>query len=455
MNGPRTRRDFLRLAAGAATVAATGAACNSGSDKPKASTAAKAGAEGDRILRIAMWSHFIPSYDAWFDEEYTRRWGEKHDLEVVVDHIPYAELGARAGAEVAAERGHDIFAFITPPPIFEDEVIDHREIVEEVEAKLGKLAPVVERNVLNPKTGKYFGFGEYWAPNPVHYRVDLWDRAEPGLKPGTWDDVLRAAPKLKAMGYPVGIGMSPDDDSNFSLSSLLAAYGSRIQDEEGGVAINSPATVEAVKMGTAIYRAGMTDEVFFWESSSNNRLLATGRGSLILNAISAVRDAEDQDRDLAGKIALAPAPAGPVARLGAHSVVNIHVIWRFSKNQEAAKQFLVDLALDYREAFLRSRFYNLPAFPRAVPDLTELVAKDDKAQPSGKYALLADAEKWSTNIGHPSHANAATDEVFNQSVIPKMFAAAARGEMSAEEAVRTAEARMKPIFEKWREKGKI
>jgi multiple sugar transport system substrate-binding protein len=36
-----------------------------------------------------------------------------------------------------------------------------------------------------------------------------------------------------------------------------------------------------------------------------------------------------------------------------------------------------------------------------------------------------------------------------------MFAAAARGEMSAEEAVAGAEAQMKPIFEKWRERGKI
>jgi multiple sugar transport system substrate-binding protein len=454
MERPSTRRDFLRLAGGAAA-AVMAVGCNSGSDKPKSSNAAEASAGGDRTLRIALWSHFIPGYDAWFDEEYTRRWGERHDVDVVVDHIPYAELGARAEAEVAAKSGHDIFGFITPPPVFEDEVIDHREIVEEVEAKLGKMSPLVERNVLNLKTGKYFGFAEYWAPNPAHYRVDLWNQVQPGLGPKTWDDILRAAPKLKAMGYPVGIGMSPDDDSSFSLFSLLAAYGSRIQNEDGGVAINSPATVEAVKMGAAIYRAGMTDEIFLWESSSNNRLLATGRGSLIFNAISAIRAAEDQDQELAGNVALAAAPAGPAARLGAHSVVNVYVIWRFARNREAAQQFLADLALDYREHFLRSRFYNLPAFPKSVPDLAELVTNDEKVRPAGKYALLADAEKWSTNIGHPGHANAATDEVFFQFIVPKMFAAAARGEMSAEEAVRAAETQMKPIFDKWREKGKI
>jgi multiple sugar transport system substrate-binding protein len=87
--------------------------------------------------------------------------------------------------------------------------------------------------------------------------------------------------------------------------------------------------------------------------------------------------------------------------------------------------------------------------------MAQLVAKDDKVQPSGKYALLGDAEKWSTNFGHPGHSNAATDEVFNQFIIPKMFAAAARREMSAEESVRTAEAQIKPIFDKWRERDKI
>ncbi|MDQ1566321.1 MAG: hypothetical protein QOF96_1201 [Actinomycetota bacterium] len=36
-----------------------------------------------------------------------------------------------------------------------------------------------------------------------------------------------------------------------------------------------------------------------------------------------------------------------------------------------------------------------------------------------------------------------------------MFAAAGRGELSAEEAGRAAEAKIKPIFEKWRGQGKI
>ena len=46
-------------------------------------------------------------------------------------------------------------------------------------------------------------------------------------------------------------------------------------------------------------------------------------------------------------------------------------------------------------------------------------------------------------------------EVFNQFLVSNMFATAARGDMTAEEAVAAAEAQIKPIFEKWRERGKI
>jgi multiple sugar transport system substrate-binding protein len=104
---------------------------------------------------------------------------------------------------------------------------------------------------------------------------------------------------------------------------------------------------------------------------------------------------------------------------------------------------------------VRSEFYNLPAFPGGVQDIEGVLASDTAADPKGKYSVLAKAAEWSTNAGHPGHDNAAIDEVVNQYIVPKMFAAAARGDMSAEAAVKAAEAQVKPIFDKWRAQGKI
>jgi multiple sugar transport system substrate-binding protein len=288
----------------------------------------------------------------------------------------------------------------------------------------------------------------------VHYRTDLW--APTRLRPDSWDAVLTAAPTLKAAGHPLGISLSSDVDANYGLVALLASYGASLQDESGNLAINRRATVEAVKLGTALFRAGMTDEVLTWDASgsSNNRSLASGRASMIVNPVSALRAITAQDPSLAERIALLPSPAGPAGRRACYTA-GTYVIWRFSKNQETAKRFLTDLAADYRKAFVESGFYNLPTFPGAVPDLAATVSHDDRSKPADAYALLAHTSDWSTNFGQPGYDNAAIGEIFDQYLVPRMFAAAARGEMTAEESVEAAEARMKPIFDKWRERGKI
>ena len=65
----------------------------------------------EKTLKIVQWSHFVPSYDVWFDK-YAKDWGTAKGVEVTVDHIALADLGTRANAEVAAQQGHDLFQFL-------------------------------------------------------------------------------------------------------------------------------------------------------------------------------------------------------------------------------------------------------------------------------------------------------------------------------------------------------
>ena len=450
---PFSRREFLRLAAGGAAFVATGAACRSGSAKTKASTVPRAPVDEKRVLRLAQWNNYVAGYDRWWDEEYTRRWGERNGIDVVVDHFDINQESVHAEAEVASTRGHDLFHVqVNSAAPLEDHVIDHREIVEEVEAKVGKMPPFIERCILNPRTNKYFGFSDFWIPNPVHYRTDLWGAG--GFQPDNWQDILVAGTRLKPQGHPVGIGMGSDPESNFTLLALMHAFGASIQDENANVVIHRPATVEAVKLGAALYRTALIDDVLNWDIATNNRYLVDGRVSLIINGIAALRAVEAQDPALGGKVALAPTPAGPAGRASPYAV-GIWVIWKFSEHQEAAKRFLVDLALAAREPFVESQYQHVPSFPGAVPDLATLAADDPRSQPPDKCRLLADAASWSTNAGHPGPTNAAIDEIMKTSIISQMFAAAARGERTPEEAVKEAEARIRPIYEKWRERGKI
>jgi multiple sugar transport system substrate-binding protein len=72
-----------------------------------------------------------------------------------------------------------------------------------------------------------------------------------------------------------------------------------------------------------------------------------------------------------------------------------------------------------------------------------------------KLNFLAQARDWTTNIGHPGPSNTAEGEVFNTFIIPNMFARAARGEVSARQAVADAESQINPVFAKWRQQGLV
>src|SRR3984893_19462706 len=85
-----------------------------------------------KTLKILQWSHFVPAYDTWFDGTFAKQWGEKHNTNVVVDHINLTDLNTRAAAEAQAKKGHDIFMFLSPPASYEKQVIDMSHVYQEV-----------------------------------------------------------------------------------------------------------------------------------------------------------------------------------------------------------------------------------------------------------------------------------------------------------------------------------
>lgn len=405
-------------------------------------------------LRILQWNHFVPGYDEWFKNTWIREWGEKNDTRVIVDNVGMSSLRGRARAEVAAQSGHDLVMFLSPPPLFEDHVIDHREIYEECERRYGKPLDIAIKSTRNPRTGKFYGFSDSFVPDPVNYRTDLW--RDVGILPDTWENIRRGARMIRErFGVPAGFGLAPELDTNMALRSLFAAFGASVQDAEGRPVFASPQSVEAMKFVKAIYQESMTDEVFTWDPSSNNRMMLAGRGSVALNAISITRTGENQRIRLHENIGLAPPAAGPVRRIGLYHLLDVYAIWKFARNIEGAKRFLVDFVGQSRRVVEASEFYNLPCFPDTVPELNTMFEQDAKAVPADKYRLFSNATDWTTNVGYPGFANAATDEIFNTWVLSEFAARAARGDITPEEAVQQADGAIHAIFEKWRAAGKV
>ena len=451
---PVSRRELLRRAGvGAAAIGVAG----SGASKAFAFAGPHKHTgrwlSGD--LKILQWVHFVPAYDQWFDNTWIKQWGQKNDVNVTVDHIVNTQLDARAASEVAAQSGHDLFQFLAPPAIYEDQVINHKEIVQEVEKKVGKYGNLGKASTYNPTTKKYFGVSDCYVPDPVVWRHDLWNGV--GEAPTTWEHVRKAAPKLKAAGHPIGIGMSNELDSNMANIAFLMCFGSFIQNEENRLTIKSKQTVDALKFMASIYKTGETDEIFGWNPSSNNNFLYSGKGSMILNAISATRTPEDMSMSFSDNLWIWPIPSGPHGRLGLEHVMGVYVIWKFAKNKPPPRSSSSTSARTTRKRRRpASSTTSRASRARCHSSKIYAAAKADAHKPRGKYTVLTTiAKKYTHNVGYPGTSNAAINEIFTTYLIPQMFAQVAQGKMSAQDAVNAANRQMTGIYRKWKRRKKL
>ncbi len=436
-----TRRDFIKIT-GSGTLSATAGPFFLFPERAQAQ---------QKTLKVLQWSHFVPGFDKWFDGVFAKQWGQRHNTNVSVDHITTREVEARGATEVSARKGHDLFLFQFPPAAQEKQVVDLTDLYQEVERKHGKVIPLGHRSAFNPKTRKYFAFTDSYVPFPGNWRKDLWEQAGYPNGPDTYDDLRAGAKKIRdKSGNPCGIGLSHDNDTSSAVRAILWSFGGSEQDEEGNVTINSKQTVEALKFMRALYQESETPEVFTWDESSNNRAMLAGKISYTMNAISITRAAEKENPEMSKKIWLCPALRGPARRMSPGNVVNYYVIWEFAENKEGAKQFLVDLVDAFGDVFKASEFFNFPCFPSTVPDLQDQLAQDPKASPQDKYKVLGNVLDWTTNVGFPGYATNAINEVASTFVLNNMFARAARGEMSAEDAARAAEKEIQRIFDRWK-----
>src|SRR5262245_51783092 len=426
-------------------------------------------------LKILQWSHFVPAYDKWFDP-WAKAWGAAKGVDVTVDHVSFADVVPRATAEVAAQSGHDVHMFLGLASAFEEHVIDLGDVVSALEKKYGKQVELSHRSTYNPFTKKQFALSDMWVPDPGNYHKKIWTDIGMPEGPVTYEDLVKAAPEIKKkypqMQIPIGVGLSQDIDSNMAVRNMLWCHGASTQDKDSNVTVNSPETLRALEYAKRLYSVGMNQAVLSWNAASNNQAFNAQETSYILNSISAYRTAQDNKLPVLEYYYFVPALKGPTGiQLASEHVMSGYVVWKFSKNQEAGKEFLMALVDASRESMNASKLYNFPSFYGAAADPNTPLAKKIESgaawiakqcnndpfgsKPPDKLSLLAKSQPWSTNLGYPGFANPAEGEIFDTYVITDMFAKAATGALSPKDAMLEASARAKEIYGKWRKKGMV
>jgi multiple sugar transport system substrate-binding protein len=370
-------------------------------------------------LRMLKWSHFVPAYDAWFDD-FAKKWGEKNGVKVRVDHIPHLELPARYAAEFAAGTGHDLIYFVGQilTGQYYRNLIDLSDVADGLSKKYG--AWMEGSKSAGQVAGRWYGIPDFYIAIPVLWRKDLFDSVGMGA-PNTWEDLRKAGRLLKAKGHPTGMQFSHCNDANHNWRALMYSFGVKETDPTGqNIEIDSKEMREALRFAKAMYDEGMTPEVFSWDDASDNRFLASGVASWIHDAISAFRTTEDTNPKVFKDTYCLPEAAGPGGRWNVGEP-NVWAIWKFSKNVPAAKEFIQAISDNQKEAMLASRGYNMPfmrgQYAKPMPGLGN----------DPKLGILQEQDKITAFFGHPGPMSPPAQEVLTTFIIPDIFTRVARG----------------------------
>lgn len=414
-------------------------------------------------LTLTQWSHFVPRYDKWFDQ-YAQDWGKKNGVKVVVQHISLGDIVPTLAAAIAAKRGPTMFETIATPAAFIEGLQNLADVNKAAQEAFGEQSEVCTSQSYLPITNTWYGYCHGWVPDPGDYRVSLWKDAGYPNGPITYDDLYNGGVKIfQKTGIPVGVGMSPEIDSEFYARSLIWSYGGSVFSKCGDVALDSPQVVKAVEFQTKLFKNAETPEVFSWNPASNNQAFVSGQSSYIQNSISFYRTAQQSQPKNAEDTGFSPGLKGPTGEVHQTSHVwFIYVLPKYVTDPNeimAAKKFLLDLTANYSWASYESELYNFPAFSKTVPQLWEHGGWLDQdpwgSVPANKLEVLRDASKWTAWPGYPGDANPAASEVYNTHLLSTMMAEAARGDKTPEQAVKSTAVQIASIVAKWRAKGYV
>ncbi|MDE2148570.1 MAG: extracellular solute-binding protein [Gammaproteobacteria bacterium] len=412
-------------------------------------------------LTITQWSHFVPRYDQWFDR-YAQDWGQANNVKVTVNHINLADLSSSLSSAIAAGKGSTLYEMVAPPPAFIQGLQPLDDVNAAAQAAFGETNPVCAHSSYLPIKKMWYGFCHGWVPDPGDYRIAMWRKAGYPRGPATYDDLYRGGVKVyQAAGVPVGVGMSPEIDSEFFIRSLIWSFGGSIQDARDHVVFDSPQVIAAVEYMARLYKAAETPEVFTWNAASNNQGFVAGSLSYIQNSISFYRTAQEVSPEVAADTGFRPGLKGPGGKaLQTAHVYAIYVMPKYvadGDEKQAAKKFMLDLVANYSNATYNSALYDFPAFARTVPQLTAKGGwlDDDPfgSKPADKLTVLRDAEAWTGWLGYPGYANPAVSQVYEQHLLSAMMAEVAQGKQTPRQAVKQTAAQIEKIFEKWRKAG--
>jgi multiple sugar transport system substrate-binding protein len=437
-----SRRKLLQLSGAGAVAARTG-----GMAAILASASAPAFAQGS-TMHWLRWVDFVPSSDELLRKEIVPECQKALGIALNIETINGNDLQARTTAAIQSGSGPDVICALNNwPQLYAESVVDVSDLAEEIGKAQGGYYEA-SRVVANDGK-KWLGLPWCVLGAMIAYRKSWFAEVgyPEGKFPQTWEEYRDAGKKLKAKGYPLGqaLGHSFGDPPTFAYPYLWSWGGKEVEKDGNTVVLDSKATVDSVKFMSQFWKDAHDEGGLAWDDSSNNRAFLSNTISATLNGASIYLLAKRQpDKWLTEKgtpmwqdILHSPLPKGSAGQYGYHLPMS-NLLMSYSKNQQAAKQFLRWISSKdvYQKWFNSQEGYSVGATP--IWEQDPLWNKDPVMLP---FRAAARAGRFP---GYAGPADRRAAEVLSKYIIIDTYAKAVQG-MPAEDAVKWADAEVKKI----------
>jgi multiple sugar transport system substrate-binding protein len=188
--------------------------------------------------------------------------------------------------------------------------------------------------------GKAYAVPQSISPIPLIARMDILEAAkiEP---PKTYDELIEVSNRLKKppklLGYGMCLGLHTDTEGNV-MDAIWAYGGKLVEADDKTVALNSPGTVQAVKMIADMYNKHkiIPKGSISWDNQGNNKAYQARQVLFVLNPSGLYAGLAGSDKDLQLVTGMLPGPAGSAGATAALST-NEWLLFRHNPYPEVAK----------------------------------------------------------------------------------------------------------------------
>jgi multiple sugar transport system substrate-binding protein len=406
-------------------------------------------------LTLLRWKRFVQSEEDAF-MQLVENFQNDCGVTVNVQNESLDDVQPKASVAANVDQGPDmVWGLYSLPHLFPDKLVDVSDLAEQLGAEYGGW---VDSAVAYGKSGdKWIAIPVAYNGNMINYRQSAIEEAGFDSIPGDTDGFLELAKKLNEIGKPMGMALGhATGDANAWVHWALWAFGGSLVDENDNVVINSPETKAAVEYVTELYQQ-MVPGVASWNDSNNNKAFLSGEVALTNNGPSiypAARnganppaDADDATKAAAPKMAEiyddmnhAFMPVGPVGRPTEFHISYPMIIFKYSQYPNAAKGFIEYMHQpDQYNAWVEGAVAYLT--PALKDYLSNPVFTDDP-----KLTVFKDASERTLTAGYKGSVGQKAAASLADFIVVDMFANAATGNMSVDDAIANAERQAKRIY---------